>query len=1104
VKISTPVKKIITVSLILMIVLLSSQQMIQEDLQYFDEEQIVNETYGYCDTPYATSSSTTTQSSSVETLMQNEGISSSLIPSMNIGDYVYKLTLSGGGGDASKSELGVCFDSNIPRDSIVKGTSDSDEIWRTKIGSESSSMLEFNDLGWVEDTQSPTASSVYVTLDSKWGTNKDTYINWWLVFDQSIDFRYDDPGTENFGSIVVDEYIISNSGSSGTNQESDDHGEITYYDVGLSNLDSIVEFTYGTTDLLGAEMEIAYSLQGSSDVLCTAPISQPNLVILVDDAQCINGEYTFLQYSVWGKLRGIKQQRSLYEFSSDMTESLLYTFSSDVTGVVNPSSYPWILCVSTTDGKIHLLDTTKEGVLVESITPSQSAFATSLTTDLYGFWTGSFWVGFSDGSLLEISLQHDETEEDYWFGSFDQPTSIANSAILDIASMSLAGKVNSEFSDLMVMDENTVYGLKSSNYEEVWRISESANRFTSLSNSLVCTLFSANSVGDIVEYGTCDPTENNHFNTTSAFSISDELNENDCASSNAVDCPSVLSVDEYSGSFIASAGSTFVVVKRDIDSSNPLAGEPEFYDWVMQMPNHSWKSDVLCQENQVLCFAKTVSSAFMDDKITYIDQTITVSGSNIVSYDTVKGVIRDNSGALVEKVPLTCTSYGTDVGCSADITFETTEVKQKILDETFEILHDGAEEYFISQLEEPATHLFAEIAIPILCTVVAGISAGASGGLAAIPVGAGCVKALWVLYKAVKSISFLMTLVSYYNIIDEGLGNYENSLFPNRYLTEIEVDGVVYDIDDTRLNRLNDISVDELVSFGNKDKLEYLGFSPIGFHAMDGDEVLSDSGDLFQVTGDSSLEMLLWVDASWGDHVLVEGTDDGTYSMIGIFNDGDASDASADDETPYFGNAFLVVIDEKTEPASQDYYDVSKSNWQVEADSPYQFASNQDCPNGSSCDGGDVDEDSSVFTIILLVILILGGLGLVVYNQRSRFKSNGELIGSRTQSGFIPTGRMMVPSQRTGSHMPLPTNQVPQYANPVPQPGNQVPQYSNQVPQPTNPVPQPAIMAPQPRPSTNAQGVIGDDGYEWITFPPNTQAYYYRSPGSRDWVKFEN
>ncbi len=54
---------------------------------------------------------------------------------------------------------------------------------------------------------------------------------------------------------------------------------------------------------------------------------------------------------------------------------------------------------------------------------------------------------------------------------------------------------------------------------------------------------------------------------------------------------------------------------------------------------------------------------------------------------------------------------------------------------------------------------------------------------------------------------------------------------------------------------------------------------------------------------------------------------------------------------------------------------------------------------------------------------------------------------------------------------------------------------------PQTPPPKPP-MAP-PKPSQDASGVIGDDGYEWITFPPNSQNHFYRVPGEREWSPWD-
>jgi alpha-tubulin suppressor-like RCC1 family protein len=47
-------------------------------------------------------------------------------------------------------------------------------------------------------------------------------------------------------------------------------------------------------------------------------------------------------------------------------------------------------------------------------------------------------------------------------------------------------------------------------------------------------------------------------------------------------------------------------------------------------------------------------------------------------------------------------------------------------------------------------------------------------------------------------------------------------------------------------------------------------------------------------------------------------------------------------------------------------------------------------------------------------------------------------------------------------------------------------------------------LSPNPSPSIEESGVIGGDGYEWITFPPNSQTNFYRAPGDKEWILWEN
>ena len=46
------------------------------------------------------------------------------------------------------------------------------------------------------------------------------------------------------------------------------------------------------------------------------------------------------------------------------------------------------------------------------------------------------------------------------------------------------------------------------------------------------------------------------------------------------------------------------------------------------------------------------------------------------------------------------------------------------------------------------------------------------------------------------------------------------------------------------------------------------------------------------------------------------------------------------------------------------------------------------------------------------------------------------------------------------------------------------------------------ILDSIPRPSSDSEGSIGSDGKEWITFPPNSQNHFYRTPGDTEWIYF--
>ncbi|MDC3317218.1 hypothetical protein OAV29_03135, partial [Candidatus Poseidoniaceae archaeon] len=44
----------------------------------------------------------------------------------------------------------------------------------------------------------------------------------------------------------------------------------------------------------------------------------------------------------------------------------------------------------------------------------------------------------------------------------------------------------------------------------------------------------------------------------------------------------------------------------------------------------------------------------------------------------------------------------------------------------------------------------------------------------------------------------------------------------------------------------------------------------------------------------------------------------------------------------------------------------------------------------------------------------------------------------------------------------------------------------------------------QKEPPVNAKGVMGDDGYEWLEFPPESGEHFYRVPDQKTWMKWDN
>lgn len=100
--------------------------------------------------------------------------------------FVYKFSLIGGGGYYSSSLLRLYLH-QTPIFVIGKGTSDDTAAYRVSIGVDTTNMYEFNNLGWVNLTPYWTSDSIFVLLDSRWGTNYDTELDLWMAFSAPLD-----------------------------------------------------------------------------------------------------------------------------------------------------------------------------------------------------------------------------------------------------------------------------------------------------------------------------------------------------------------------------------------------------------------------------------------------------------------------------------------------------------------------------------------------------------------------------------------------------------------------------------------------------------------------------------------------------------------------------------------------------------------------------------------------------------------------------------------------------------------------------------------------------------------------------------------------------
>ena len=117
-------------------------------------------------------------------LFDSEGISGFLSDFSQ--HYIYKFELNGGGGIASENELLVSLE-QVPQAVIGNGESDAqDDLVRTGVGLSRTNYTDLNGQGWIDLTSTINSDSFFVKLNSKWGTDYDSYLTLWLGFSSPL------------------------------------------------------------------------------------------------------------------------------------------------------------------------------------------------------------------------------------------------------------------------------------------------------------------------------------------------------------------------------------------------------------------------------------------------------------------------------------------------------------------------------------------------------------------------------------------------------------------------------------------------------------------------------------------------------------------------------------------------------------------------------------------------------------------------------------------------------------------------------------------------------------------------------------------------------
>jgi len=737
-------------------------------------------------------------------------------------------------------------------------------------------------------------------------------------------------------------------------------------------------------------IDVAYSFEGANARVCVAKIEMPTYDFRSNSPNCSYGDFSLLSYSLYGDLFAIRSQRELVSWDSEGSEwNSVYSFNFDVVAILASPHYvePSAILVGTNDGIIHWVTTSGDRI---DYTQTEGEI-TAFSQNLYN------WIN----SRVTVSLVEDVLAFDFNSDSLE----LTGSILTDIGASDFVV-------ELMPIDNAEYYApidylTTQNDYLQAWSLAEDrrvdgysfqgkGGEIQDIDGAPLCFLYTAHEDGSVYAINACDVDSNE-------LSI-ESRNKFGSISRGSCDCARVSYVEgDLPHTFVASSGSTIFVWHQNQESEGegdmgytvPSSTIFQSETPLWQLKDEEW-SDLLCDMG-LMCFMKHVIAAPDNERLTYIDTTVSLAVMG-GARKPVNAIISDQYGSVVSEEPMECIESGSDATCSVHLQIESNIKRDLAFNSAADMFYGESDSIFNQAISGAATNFLITALLSAVCAIFAFPSAGSS-----------CIfLAIWV---KVKSITTIISLASYANVISDSLGSYENEAFPNRYISAIEVDGTTVDISDIRLHRLNDVDDSTISSLGSKDTLEFLAFSPVDLVLLDDGVELTDHEDMIQLTGDWPIEAVMI--QGTGDYTVeVEGTGSGTYSLIGLRNDADTTATESDPAA-----ASVAFLAEREQPISYgqtvSYSTIDQWDWDDEETVDWGYTEDDLFEYPPSDPEGEL-------LMILIPIFLVVALGFVFVRRRGL--THSVLLGKSSSTSRPPSlGRVQRPPGLPGmgpSHIP--------------------------------------------------------------------------------------